>query len=235
MVDLATGADRPPGTIAPMSTAAPAPGGPHPSDPETLVLHGLRLRAFPDTDVLAAALAQPEDEVRARLEAFAEAGLVRRVEGAHVTGWTLTADGRREGEQRLAAELDAAGAREAVRDGYERFVALNPELLALCTDWQMRGDDVNDHTDAAYDQAVVLRLVDLHDRVRPVVADLRQRLARFSSYSPRLRAALEKVTEGERDWFTKPTIDSYHTVWFELHEDLLATLGLERAKEAQPS
>ena len=26
-------------------------------------------------------------------------------------------------------------------------------------------------------------------------------------------------------------IDSYHTVWFELHEDLLATLGLERAAE----
>ena len=36
---------------------------------------------------------------------------------------------------------------------------------------------------------------------------------------------------GEKDWFTKPTIDSYHTVWFELHENLLATLGIERGKE----
>lgn len=218
-----------------MSTAAPAPGGPHPSDPETLVLHGLRLKAFPDTDVLAGAVGLPEPQVQAALEAFAAAGLVRRVEGAHVTGWSLTADGRREGEARLAAELDAAGERDAVRDAYGRFVALNPELLAVCTDWQMRGDDVNDHADAAYDQAVVLRLVGLHDRVRPVLADLRRSLARFASYSPRLRSALEKVTEGERDWFTKPTIDSYHSVWFELHEDLLATLGLERAKEAQPS
>jgi hypothetical protein len=26
-------------------------------------------------------------------------------------------------------------------------------------------------------------------------------------------------------------IDSYHTIWFELHDDLLATLGLERADE----
>ena len=147
----------------------------------------------------------------------------------------LTADGRREGEARLAAELDAAGARAAVREGYERFVALNPDLLTVCTDWQMRGDDVNDHADPGYDQAVVLRLIALHDRVRPILADLRRPLARFASYSPRLRSALEKVTEGERDWFTKPTIDSYHTVWFELHEDLLATLGLERAKEAQAS
>jgi hypothetical protein len=29
-------------------------------------------------------------------------------------------------------------------------------------------------------------------------------------------------------------MDSYHTVWFELHEDLLATLGLERGAGAPP-
>jgi hypothetical protein len=28
-------------------------------------------------------------------------------------------------------------------------------------------------------------------------------------------------------------IDSYHSVWFELHEDLLATLGIERGSEPQ--
>ncbi|MDQ1375434.1 MAG: hypothetical protein QOJ09_2772, partial [Actinomycetota bacterium] len=28
-----------------------------------------------------------------------------------------------------------------------------------------------------------------------------------------------------------PLIDSYHTVWFELHEDLLSTLGIERGSE----
>ena len=36
---------------------------------------------------------------------------------------------------------------------------------------------------------------------------------------------------GDTDWFTKPMIPSYHTVWFELHEDLLATLGIERGSE----
>ncbi len=224
------------GTIGSMSAAAPhpAPGGSHPSSPDTLVLHGLRLKAFPDTDALAASAGLPEDGVAVVLTGFVEAGIVRRVDGAHITGWSLTADGRREGERRLAAELDAAGAREAVRGCYDRFLALNPDLLAVCTDWQMRGDAVNDHADAEYDQGVIDRLVDLHVRLRPILADLRSHLARFAGYSQRLRGALERVTEGERDWFTKPTIDSYHTVWFELHEDLLATLGLERSKEAQP-
>ena len=44
--------------------------------------------------------------------------------------------------------------------------------------------------------------------------------------------ALGKVQGGDHDWFTKPMIASYHTVWFELHEDLLATLGIERSSES---
>jgi hypothetical protein len=39
------------------------------------------------------------------------------------------------------------------------------------------------------------------------------------------------VRAGDKEWFTGPLVDSYHTVWFELHEDLMATLGLERATE----
>ena len=46
-----------------------------------------------------------------------------------------------------------------------------------------------------------------------------------------LRSALERLVDGDTDWFTKPTIPSYHTVWFELHEDLLVTLGIERSSE----
>ena len=31
---------------------------------------------------------------------------------------------------------------------------------------------------------------------------------------------------------TRPRADSCHTVWMELHEDLLATLGVDRGTEA---
>ena len=59
----------------------------------------------------------------------------------------------------------------------------------------------------------------------------RDAIDRFAGYGGRLREALEKVVAGEHEWFTKPVIDSYHTIWFELHEDLLCTLGIERASE----
>jgi hypothetical protein len=46
-----------------------------------------------------------------------------------------------------------------------------------------------------------------------------------------LAHALERTAAGDADWFTKPTIDSYHTVWFELHEELIGAAGLTRHDE----
>ena len=81
------------------------------------------------------------------------------------------------------------------------------------------------------DREVIGRLCDLHAKVEPIIGDLEATLARFHSYRPRLDAALDKLKSGGKDWFTKPLIDSYHTVWFQLHEDLLNTLGIERSQE----
>ena len=71
----------------------------------------------------------------------------------------------------------------------------------------------------------------LDDKVQPICADLGLALERFASYAGRLGGAIDKVRAGDVDWFTKPMIASYHTVWFELHEDLLATLGIDRSAE----
>jgi hypothetical protein len=208
----------------------------HRSEARLLVLHGLRLKGFADTDVVASLVGLDSAATGVQLATFQDAGLVVRRDG-RLSGWSLTPTGRKEHERLLAEELDAAGCRDAVAAAYRDFVALNGELLAICTDWQLRTvggtQVVNDHSDAAHDTAVIGRLVALHDKVRPVTSTLRDCFDRFASYGTRLRTALEKLVEGDRDWFTKPMIDSYHTVWFELHEDLLATLGIERATEGE--
>ena len=102
--------------------------------------------------------------------------------------------------------------------------------------WQLRDvggtQSINDHSDLAYDGEVIEQLRDLHSRVHPICDELAMSLARYGVYGPRLAAAVDKVSSGDIDWFTKPVIASYHTVWFELHEDLLATLGIERGSEA---
>jgi hypothetical protein len=204
---------------------------PNPSDARTLVLHGVRLRGFGESPAIASAVGLPPDEVGAELPALEAEGLAVHRDG-RLSGWTLTPAGRVEQQRRLTAELDRAGCRADVDAAYRGFLSLNNELLEVCTAWQLRGDEPNDHTDERYDASVVDRLRDLHRRVEPVLDRLERCFDRYRGYRPRLETALGKLDAGDREWFTKPLIDSYHTVWFQLHEDLLNTLGLERSKEA---
>jgi hypothetical protein len=46
-----------------------------------------------------------------------------------------------------------------------------------------------------------------------------------------LRAALARVDGGERAWVDGPDRASCSLVWIQLHEDLLATLGMERGTD----
>jgi hypothetical protein len=39
------------------------------------------------------------------------------------------------------------------------------------------------------------------------------------------------VARGDHQLFTGVMCGSYHDVWMELHEDLILTLGIDRAKE----
>lgn len=197
-------------------------------------MHALRLKGFADTDVVAEAAGVSAGEAKAALDQLAGQEMVKYREG-RMTGWMLTREGRTHGEALLAAELDAAGSRAAIDDAYRRFLELNQLFLGLCTDWQVRdveGSQVpNDHSDADYDTAVIGRLSDINDKIQPICADLAAELERFGGYPSGFGNSLAKVLGGEQEWFTKPVIESYHTVWFELHEDLLATLGIDRASE----
>jgi hypothetical protein len=203
-----------------------------PSDTRLLVLHGLRLKGFAEADTIATLVDVEVAIVGSHLEVLHADGLVLRRDG-RLSGWTLTPAGRDEHARAVTLELGEAGCQVDVVDAYNRFLALNRELLAVCTAWQLIDETtMNDHSDSAYDAAVIERLGKLNDELSPILDDLEATLGRFRGYRERFDNALARVRAGEIDWFAKPMIDSYHTVWFELHEDLLATLGLERSKEA---
>ena len=202
------------------------------SDSELLVLHGLRLLGFAEAAGVAAVVGLGRAEVIAELEQLNGRDLVRYREGRVMAGWALTPAGRETQEQLLAHELAACGARDAVHDAYKRFLDLNTDLLGICTAWQMKDETtLNDHTDSVYDRSVIGQLHTLHDKVEPIIRDLEGILDRYGGYRGRFDASLAKLRNGEAEWFTKPLIDSYHTVWFQLHEDLLNTLGIERSQE----
>lgn len=210
---------------------APMPAA---TDSELLTLLSLRLKGFVDAADAAELAGLTQSEVGAQLAAASQADMAVHRDG-RLSGWQLRPGGRMRGEELLAAQLDRTGTRDALTSAYDRFLNINHRFLTTCTDWQVRVVDgeqqLNDHTDPEYDAMVIDSLVGIDALVQPITLDLGEALDRFANYGPRFAERLARIRSGDTDWFTKPMIDSYHTVWFELHENLLATLGIERATE----
>lgn len=194
------------------------------------VLHTLRCIGFSSENRIASAARLDTVEVVTTLRELATRGLVTEHEGVF-GGWMITDRGRATDDDWLAGELSAYGTRATVEEAYDAFSRLNPLLLKVCHDWQMRGVTgahfPNDHSDAAYDLGVIDRLARVDASVQPVLDSLSGRLPRFAVHRDRLTSALERVMAGDHGYFTDG-LDSYHTAWFQLHEDLLTTLGIER-------
>lgn len=200
------------------------------SDPDLVVLHGLRCVGFTTVAGVSDATGLAAAEVESLLIDLGVAGLVQHLTG-DFGGWGLTDLGRVVDADRIARELDAAGTGPAVAGVYDVFVELNPELLDLCTAWQMRTVGgvvmVNDHVDDHYDGRVLDRLSRFHRRAGAVCADLQSAMLRFGQYRVRLDRAFRRVESGAVEHLADTTV-SYHAVWFQLHEDLLVTLGIPR-------
>ncbi|MGE0385001.1 MAG: hypothetical protein AB7Q97_09750 [Gammaproteobacteria bacterium] len=191
----------------------------------------LRLKGMASLDVLRGAVRMSEADVRAGLQALVSGGLARETP----RGCMLLPPGREQLAAELAAEraaIDGARAEAA----YARFVELNAGFKALMRDWQIRSvggtDQPNDHADAAYDAAVVARLVEIDAKLAPLLAEIAAIAPRLAVYAPRFADALAALRGGDRSMMAAPIRDSYHTVWFELHEELIDLCGRTRAQEA---
>jgi pyruvate,orthophosphate dikinase len=140
------------------------------------------------------------------------------------------------GRERLAVLLEADRASvdtERLAEAYDEFCHVNADLKAIITAWQMKDATTpNDHTDAVYDSGVLERLAELHARVLPLVTRLGELAPRLARYAARLQHAQDQIAAGATMWVARPVLDSYHTVWFELHEDLIQLSGRTRLEEA---
>ena len=205
----------------------------HLSTPDLLALHAVRLRGMADTASAAARFGLDVDATEERLLDAQAYGWVTWSQFAGSGGWSLTTAGRLQNESELADELAVARAAARVGRVHAAFVPLNARLQRACTDWQLRPTATdplaaNDHTDERWDRTVLAELAGLATALGPLVRGLSDVLARFDGYSTRFATALGRVRAGDHAWVDGVGRDSCHAVWFELHEDLIATLGLAR-------
>jgi hypothetical protein len=192
------------------------------------LLHALALRRKADVSALTASTGLATAEIEAGLAPAVADGLAISARGSYVLApkgatWLLERY-----PQAFAAQRDDT----ALITAYERFELVNRDLKLLITQWQtmtVGGKPVpNDHSDSAYDERILDRLASLHERAEQVIAAMATRLPRLARYIDRLAAALERAEGGEAEWVSGIRCDSYHTVWFEMHEDLLRLLGRKR-------
>ena len=204
-----------------------------PSSPELLALHAVRVTGLSDAAAVARRTGLAREVAEELLLDDEARGWVSRVVFADLSAWSLTETGRLEGERRLAEELEHTGARAAVDSAHETFVRLNERFLSTLTRWQIRPQSwdrlaANDHDDPVWDGRVLDELASYRRRLGPLCAELTGVLDRFAGYDDRFAAALARAEAGQLSWVDGVGVDSCHTVWIQLHEDLLATLGLDR-------
>ncbi|MFJ6535799.1 hypothetical protein ACIQH5_06175 [Paenarthrobacter sp. NPDC091711] len=183
-----------------------------------LTLHAVRLLGFADTRSVAARFSQDPGVVESQLIDAGVNGFVSHSTFAGTSGWSLSSLGRAENQRLLAEELDSAGARISVMAVHDDFGDINTGVVDACSAFQLRTSPGDEAMDV---------LIGALASWRPLEAQLSGILPRFDGYSDRLLGALKHAVQ-DTAWLTATDRDSFHRVWFELHEDLIATLGIQR-------
>lgn len=208
-------------------------------EPALLPVHGVRVLGHASAQEVAGLYGLDADEAEEHLLDAEARGWVRRAAYRPGERWSMTGRGRACGEELLAVELDALGARQQVRAAHRRFLPLNARLGPVMTRWQLRPTPqdplaANDHLDRGYDARVLREVAALVEELAGVTDDLAAAVPRLGVHQPRARAAASAALAGDHAWVDSPQVASVNLVWIQLHEDLLATLGIPRGQEPAP-
>jgi pyruvate,orthophosphate dikinase len=190
----------------------------------------LVVKGYAGPDGLATALRCSQDAAADMLDRLVADGLVEMAAGS----FRLTADGKAVGHERITEDTAAWGVDNAL-EALDAFLALDHRMKETVTAWQMREVDgaqtFNDHSDPVYDAEALARLAALHVDASAWLEPLVAGLPRLGAYGERLDVAAAMAASGDGRYVASPRVDSYHSIWFELHEDLILLAGRNRADE----
>ncbi len=190
----------------------------------------LAVKGYASPDAIATACRISGESATTVVDRLVASGLAE----AAVGSYRLTPAGREAAVRLLAVDTATWGLDRATA-ALDAFLALDRRMKRIVTAWQTRGSDAgpvaNDHADAVYDQAVLGDLAALQGDAAAWLAGLDGAPRRMAAYGERLGLAALRAAAGQGRYVASPRVDSYHGVWFELHEDLILLAGRQRADE----
>lgn len=203
------------------------------NEKEFLVLNYLDIfRVIKDVKLVEKSTGLKPEEVMAYLSKLTEKGLAVKETKETVERWKITSDGEKVVNSYRQFILNRTGQREAIIRKFEEFENIhNIKFKELATAWQVKIVNgrpvINDHSDPEYDSAILRQILALHKSVLNTLEGIASAISMFKNYMGRLDRAAKKIEENELEYFIKNE-DSYHNVWFELHENVLKFWGRER-------
>lgn len=192
-------------------------------------LHSLTLKQLADVEGLVAILDQDPDDVKSALEQAVSDGNAMAARGKYMitpAGRTALEDAYPQWFARERSDAEITSAMDSFESG------VNKQVLALTTAWQtveVAGErQPNDHSDTSYDAKIIDKLGAVLDRTTTVLAPLTTAQPSVDRFLSRIADALTRAEDGELDYVSSVRIDSFHTVWFQMHEHILRITGRER-------
>jgi pyruvate, orthophosphate dikinase len=195
------------------------------------VLRVIGLKGMATSEAISDATGVPPDDLQPVIDQLTIDGLIGSAAGA----FRLTESGTDRVASLVEAERAAWGS-DAATTALDAFLPIDHRVKAVVTAWQVRDDQpgqvLNDHADSAYDAAILARLADVHEDTQAWLGGVESAVPRLATYRTRLDQAVTQAGAGDGRFVASPRVDSYHGIWFELHEDLIQLAGRTREDEA---
>jgi len=154
-------------------------------------------------------------------------GLIKKVNNQ----WQIEKAGEREIEKYRQKLLENSKIKNIILEYCKDFEELNKKFKELVTRWQIKEKDgvmvPNDHSDPEYDLAIIEQLRLIHEETKKLLIKISNIIPVYKRYISRFEKALKLLMDGNIEYMDLAR-NSYHNIWFELHESLLKLSGMKR-------
>lgn len=166
----------------------------------------------------------------ATLRGLFEKGFAKRVKE---TSLQVEPAGEKAVEEYRRLLLEQGGRRNEILRDWEEFEGVNRRFKALVVRWQMKDVNgvktVNNHSDKEYDSEILGELAKIHEETKNVIDKIAEIIPSYRRYTGRFEVALKRLNGGDTKYMAIAR-DSYHGVWYELHESILKLSDKERVE-----